>query len=232
MNAFADLPILYTDDYSEITKEYLEDAYEELASKVFDFSSLYAPHYMRMLVEAVDELESPAFVLLLPEDATGWVARLHLDRLSRYDRHPDEMRVGNLVPVGEKEQHRLVAQNGAQITLRSDGSLIVELPADSDAPGSLLALPTVEGFTYRVHGRISEVESSYPAVVEAIARHDKSIVLGSAAVTGEGMVDFTFVPGPKGSYLRYRPRRRAKFEVAVEAVLEQVPSRHEPNATS
>jgi hypothetical protein len=38
-------PVLYTDDYSEITPEYLESKYEEIKNGSYDFSKLFLDYY-------------------------------------------------------------------------------------------------------------------------------------------------------------------------------------------
>jgi hypothetical protein len=40
-NKYGNAPILYTNDYSEITPEYLEQKYAEMVNKVWDFSRLF-----------------------------------------------------------------------------------------------------------------------------------------------------------------------------------------------
>jgi hypothetical protein len=42
---YKDCPVLWTTDYSEITKPYLEQVYKEMKSKVYDFSCLFLSHY-------------------------------------------------------------------------------------------------------------------------------------------------------------------------------------------
>lgn len=44
---YGDCPILYTTNYSEITKEYLEKKYEEMKSKVYDFTRLFIDTYTK-----------------------------------------------------------------------------------------------------------------------------------------------------------------------------------------
>jgi hypothetical protein len=82
MEAFSDLPILFTDDYSEITEEYLNQAYSQMSDRIYDFSSLYAEHYIQMLFEDLHGLSNPAFYLL---DLWGmqWSAIDRLKWLSR-----------------------------------------------------------------------------------------------------------------------------------------------------
>jgi hypothetical protein len=42
---YKDCPVLWTTDYSEITKPYLEEVYKEMKSKVYDYSCLFLSHY-------------------------------------------------------------------------------------------------------------------------------------------------------------------------------------------
>lgn len=44
-NKYANLPILWTTDYSEINHEYLENKYIEMLNKEYDFSSLFLNNY-------------------------------------------------------------------------------------------------------------------------------------------------------------------------------------------
>lgn len=42
---YGDVPILYTRDYSEINEQYLEEVYERMKKKVYDFSTLFLNYY-------------------------------------------------------------------------------------------------------------------------------------------------------------------------------------------
>jgi hypothetical protein len=42
---YYDLPVIFTNDYSDITKEYLLQKYEEMKTQVFDFSPLFVSNY-------------------------------------------------------------------------------------------------------------------------------------------------------------------------------------------
>ena len=50
---YKNCPILYTTDYSEITKEYLEEKYEEMRDKVYDFSSLFLNSYTESMKQQI-----------------------------------------------------------------------------------------------------------------------------------------------------------------------------------
>lgn len=45
MQKYKGLPVLYTKDYSEITREYLESIYESFLNTTYDFSSLFLNYY-------------------------------------------------------------------------------------------------------------------------------------------------------------------------------------------
>lgn len=48
-------PILYTNDYSEITQEYLQNKYEEMIDKVYDFSILMLSRYNLQIQKEIKE---------------------------------------------------------------------------------------------------------------------------------------------------------------------------------
>ena len=45
MYKYNDLPVLYTNDYSEISKDYLESIYDSFLNTTYDFSSLFLNYY-------------------------------------------------------------------------------------------------------------------------------------------------------------------------------------------
>lgn len=53
MEHFRDLPILFTDDYSELTPEYLEEQYARMLETEYAIEKLYASHWRRMIEDAV-----------------------------------------------------------------------------------------------------------------------------------------------------------------------------------
>jgi hypothetical protein len=238
MQTFSELPILYTDDYSEITQSYLEAVYEDFASRTFDFSRLYAPFYTNMLLDAVNRLDDPAFLLLLSDERSSkecaegklgfWPARAFLDRLSRYDSpHQADLQTGNLIPLENQYHGRWQAMNGAEITFDSAGNLIVEHAFSSDQVGAFLPLPAVKHVTYRVSGEIRNLaDTSYPPQLEVFSPQTKSRMT-RLAVDGETgaadpatKVDLIFTSGKSGTYLQFRPGRRAMLNLRVEPLVD------------
>jgi hypothetical protein len=237
METFSDLPILYTDDYTEINKNYLKNMYENISSKTFDFSKLYAPYYTNMLVDEVNKLNNPAFVLLLSDERSSkerannssgfWPAQVFLNRLSRYDSpYKADLQAGSLIPTNEHDQRQWRALHGARISFSSNGAVVVEHTSDTGLVGALLQLRPVEGVTYRVHGEmrslddrscVPKLEIFAPQTKQQVSKH---VVDGEAAtVDGATKVDFTFTSAKAGTYLQFWPGRQAMLSIRIEPVV-------------
>lgn len=233
MAEFSDLPIVYTEDYSEITQSYLADVYEQYCSRSFDFSRLYAPCYTSMLVDAVNELDDPAFLVLLSDErsiqarANGdrcfWPAQEYLDRLSRYDSpYPGDLPAGNLIPSNEHDQRQWVAMNGAEVSFGPGGAISVEHIADPGLAGAKLDLPTVRGVSYRVHGEMRSIDEGSPMPrLDVIAAQVSQKVYGRVDATDAATTfDFTFLSTKFGARLLFFPGRAATLSIAVEPVID------------
>jgi hypothetical protein len=62
MSSFAELPILFTEDYAEIDRPYLEEQWARLSERRFELQRLCASFYRDRFREAVSKLRSPRFV--------------------------------------------------------------------------------------------------------------------------------------------------------------------------
>jgi hypothetical protein len=51
MSAFKDLPILFTKDYSEITKNYLENKYEEMLETDYNMDKLHFSYWKHLIMK-------------------------------------------------------------------------------------------------------------------------------------------------------------------------------------
>jgi hypothetical protein len=59
MESFSDLPILFTDDYSEIDEDYLGEQWELLGERRFEFERLMKSFYRERFLKSVAQLTSP-----------------------------------------------------------------------------------------------------------------------------------------------------------------------------
>jgi hypothetical protein len=62
MTSFSELPILFTEDYSEIEPSYLETQWREFRERRFDLEKLRRSYYRRCFLEAISRLSNPRFV--------------------------------------------------------------------------------------------------------------------------------------------------------------------------
>lgn len=62
MASFSDLPILFTEDFSEIDQPYLEAQWEKFRSRRFEFNRLMRSFYKERFVESISRLSNPCFL--------------------------------------------------------------------------------------------------------------------------------------------------------------------------
>ena len=62
MDAFAELPILFTEDYTEIDERYLEEQWRRFTGARFRLQKLTRSFYRRRFLESIDVLSNPRFV--------------------------------------------------------------------------------------------------------------------------------------------------------------------------
>jgi hypothetical protein len=62
MRAFADLPILFTEDYSELSPDYLERRWEEMSRRSYEIAPMLRSHYFHRFISAVGSLDDPCFL--------------------------------------------------------------------------------------------------------------------------------------------------------------------------
>jgi hypothetical protein len=62
MSAFADLPILFTEDYSELSEDYLERCWARMSGRSFEIERLLSAYYANHFLTAVGKLDSPRFL--------------------------------------------------------------------------------------------------------------------------------------------------------------------------
>jgi exostosin family protein len=75
MSAFAGLPILFTDDYSELSEDFLERRWQEMSCASFSVDRMLSSWYAQRFLEAVASLDDPDFVCLWTGDPASEVDR-------------------------------------------------------------------------------------------------------------------------------------------------------------
>jgi len=62
MREFAGLPILFTEDYSELSEDYLQECWERLSRGTYDIGKLLRSHYREHFLRSLSALDAPRFI--------------------------------------------------------------------------------------------------------------------------------------------------------------------------
>jgi hypothetical protein len=168
MSAFADLPILFTEDYGELSEAYLEQRWEEISRRSFDIDSMLSSHYRRRFLAAVGSLDNPRFLCWKFDSP-----KFH-DVLRRSSRSAANVIVETPMPPfvacrdlmtadGWNAPGRLRLEQvvgGLRILADGDGPPVVEIP-----------LHTLAGAPFRLTGSI-EAEGASPLTIAFEQRPD------------------------------------------------------------
>lgn len=189
MSKFSDLPILFTEDYSELSKEYLEQRWEEMSSRSYEIDRMLKSWYMNLFLEAVSKLEQPRFVCWRIDGAP--FDRV-LRALARSSRSVSDLVVETPMPpfTGRRSfmepEHWHAAGgldlkrsgSGLEIGVREQGQRVLELP-----------LETMEGVPFCLTGRVRRGDGDpLELIVEA---RERSELLASTKVAGNAQTDLS-----------------------------------------
>jgi hypothetical protein len=167
MCAFESLPILFTEDYSELTREYLEQQWVEMSKRTFDVAPLLMSSYRQDFLRSVALLDDPHFVCLEP--GNHWSPRfLRALRRSPRSGTPTEVEV----PVPPFVRADSLVDPAAwrvfgDVTVSASRGQLTVSAADGASGGIRQRFPVVENVRFRVcgvtsasGGRISVFESA------------------------------------------------------------------------
>jgi len=181
MSAFADLPILFTEDYSELSEGYLEQCWEEMSARKFELDSLFSSYYSRLFLAAVGQLESPHF-LCWKFDSPKFTEVL--DRSPRSTaRIVAETPLPPFVTCEDLMSPDGWHVPGSLCLERVEGALRILKQGDK-RPMVEIPLQTIAGAPFRLTGVVElETDRPSPLTIEVEQRPD---VIGAVEV-GEGM---------------------------------------------
>jgi hypothetical protein len=144
MERFAELPILFTDDYSEITEDYLRSRWEEMAAASFEIGPLLKSSWRTRFLDAVGQLRAPRFVYLKEADGSDERFQRVLRRSIRSDRpgELDELPTPTVVHPASLESERPWGVAGVTVAPGEEGLEIAAGPAgESVLQQRFLAMP-------------------------------------------------------------------------------------------
>lgn len=184
MSAFADLPILFVDDYDELSEAYLERCWESMSRRSYDLSRLMKSHYLRHFLGAVSALEDPRFVC--------WRSKgFPTDRFVRaleHSPHPPSRLPPEPPAPPFSGRRRLMradtwhAPGGLSLEQRSEG---MELTICGAAPRLVeFPLETIAGARFRLTGKVGPGRGAAAKLTVAVS--DGSEEIGMVEIDGAG----------------------------------------------
>jgi hypothetical protein len=154
MSAFAALPILFTDDYSELSEVYLEERWREMSSRSFEIERILKSWYMNRFLNAVSVLDQPRFICWHVDESPYGRFIHSLKRSSRsvsnvvaetpvppYTEHGDLMQAEAWHTPGDFRLEQL--KNGLRAIADGDDHAVAEI-----------ALHTIAGASFRLTGTL------------------------------------------------------------------------------
>lgn len=184
-SAFADLPILFTDDYSELSQAYLEQRWEEMSRRSFEIDSMLSSYYRRRFLAAVGRLENPHFLCWKFDspkfhDVLRRSSRSAANILAETPTPPfaacDLMTADGWNAPGRLRLEEVVG--GLRIVADGDGPPVVEIP-----------LQTLAGAPFRLTGSI-ETESGPPLAIAFEQRPEVIATLRAGGRSSAFALDF------------------------------------------
>lgn len=183
MSAFSGLPILFTEDYGELSEAYLEQRWEELSQRSFDIGPMLSSYYRRRFLASVAALRDPLFVCWKadPSLSAGFVAALRRSSLL----------AGSIVaetPVppfvtGSDLMTPDVWHAPGGLRLRRNGHGLEFAAERTERGAAEVRLNTIAGAPFRLTARVRGLRSTAPRLTVKIG--ERREVIAAAEVGGE-----------------------------------------------
>jgi hypothetical protein len=193
MSTFGQLPILFTNDYSEISEEYLEEKWDEMSKRRFDIRFLLKSHYHNQFLATVAMLEDPHFVCW---GFTGTPNEKFHRILERSSRSASE--VVAETPVPPFVSRRSLTDPGGwnisgDLDLRRREEALMATAGEKTGGSAEVVLNTIAGGRFRISGRIEAQDMVGGKIL--LATPGEAEPLGLADVTDDQdlRLDMSFV---------------------------------------
>lgn len=193
MSGFEGLPILFTEDYSELSQEYLEQSWSEMSAREFDVDKMLKSYYLLRFLESVSSLCDPRFVCWQVDDSPSMKFIGSLERSSRsasgvlaetpvppFTGSRDMMTVSDWHVVGGLGLER--THEALKIQVRDQGRRLLEFP-----------LETIAGAHFRLTGGVKPDDGPSPDLFFALRDGSDEIAAGRIETGGAATLVLDFV---------------------------------------
>lgn len=208
MTAFEGLPILFTEDYSELSEAYLERRWREMSQASFEIDLMLSSYYFRRFLAAVARLDNPRFLCWKFDspkfhDVLALSSRSAARVVAETPTPPFAAYRDLMTPDGWNAPGRLRLERvagGLRIVAEGDGPAVVEIPLQTIAGGPFQLTGSVHpetkgapALTVDVEQRpdiIAAVEVGDPSAsalkLDFVARSDRTVLSIRAPEVGSG----------------------------------------------
>lgn len=208
VSAFSELPILFTEDFSDISEDSLEKKWSEMTSRSFEIDRMLRSWYLHRFLEAVSTLKHPRFVCWQIGDSPP---DKFIDALARSSRSPSALVAESPTPpftgslrlmdpeswnvVGGLELSKV--DEGMRVSASEDGKRLLEIPLETinGAPFALRgeARPGADALALNIElsdrsGCLEavDVETQTSLHLRFVARRDRTVLRITAADDASG----------------------------------------------
>jgi Exostosin family len=204
MTTFKDLPILFTEDYSELSEEYLEIQWREMSRRVFEFNAMLKSWYFHQFLDAVALLTEPRFVCW---GFAGTRSEKFHDVLTRSSRSPSDVAVETPVAPFTASSSLMESKTWhapGDLKLESDTSGLQVLVEGLKNPVAETALNTIAGAPFKVTALLHPDSASDRLTIGVAERGE---MIASTEITGvtETEIVLDFVARSDRTVLMLRP---------------------------
>jgi hypothetical protein len=191
MTTFADLPILFTDDYSELSETYLKEQWHRLSQRSFDIRGLLKSFYLARFLDSVSKLSNPRFLCwgFRGTREEKFLRLLEHPQQSPFPTEPHVPIAPFIAPTSVADHTAWRVADGIELEPSDRGLRVKAISRSGGA--AFQAFRTLSGTRLRVSGIVELPDSLHNAAV-LVTTKSKSETLGRATIIGRGQQSFCF----------------------------------------
>ena len=211
MSAFAGLPILFTEDYSELSEEYLERRWEEMSRQSFEVERMLNSYYKNRFLDAVSQLDDPHFVCWQMDNSPSDRFVLAMERSSRSSADVvSETPVPPFTPRALELNDPAAWNIPGQLRMERLGKEAVRLVAEGDRhPLVEVPLHTIAGAPFRFSATISPENGEARALTVVAAARPETLAAVEAGSRGATGLELDFVARSERTVVSIRAPEQA-----------------------
>lgn len=192
--AFAGLPMLFTDDYSELSESYLQRRWQEMSQSSFEVDGMLKSYYLHRFLESVSMLDEPRFVCWTVD---GSPSEKFLRALARSSRSPSGVVAETPTPPFTGRRDLMTGDDwgasGGLRLMQAEGGLRVVAEGGAGSGVAEIPLQTIAGAPFRLTGSVRPEASGAPALTVDVEERPEVIAVAEVGNGSETALKLDFV---------------------------------------